>query len=58
MLDLRHIEMRLLLLYIQEIIDSLFDDDFANIHFDTFGDARNNIGLTSNLYGSQGWNQS
>ena len=33
---------------------SLFDDDFANIHLDTFGDARNNIGLTSNLYGSQG----
>ena len=33
---------------------TLFDDDFANIHLDTFGDARNNIGLTSNLYGSQG----
>ena len=32
----------------------MFDDDFANIHLDTFGDARNNIGLTSNLYGSQG----
>ena len=32
---------------------SLFEDDFANIHFDTYGDARNNIGLTSNLYGSQ-----
>jgi len=33
---------------------SLFDDDFANIHLETFGDARNNIGLTSNLFGSQG----
>ena len=32
---------------------SLFEDDFANIHLDTYGDARNNIGLTSNLYGSQ-----
>ena len=32
---------------------SLFDDDFANIHLETYGDARNNIGLTSNLYGSQ-----
>lgn len=32
---------------------SLFDDDFANIHFETYGDARNNIGLTSNLFGSQ-----
>ena len=32
---------------------SLFEDDFANIHLDTYGDARNNIGLTANLYGSQ-----
>ena len=32
---------------------SLFEDDFTNIHLDTYGDARNNIGLTSNLYGSQ-----
>ena len=24
---------------------SLFEDDFANIHLDTYGDARNNIGL-------------
>jgi len=32
---------------------SLFEDDFANIHLDTYGDARNNIGLTSNLFGSQ-----
>ena len=32
---------------------SLFSDDFVNIHLDTYGDARNNIGLTANLYGSQ-----
>ena len=32
---------------------SLFSDDFVNIHIDTYGDARNNIGLTANLYGSQ-----
>ena len=32
---------------------SLFSDDYVNIHIDTYGDARNNIGLTSNLYGSQ-----
>ena len=32
---------------------SLFEDDFANIHIDTYGDARNNIGLTANLFGSQ-----
>lgn len=32
---------------------SLFEDDFANIHLDTYGDARNNIGLTANLFGSQ-----
>ena len=32
---------------------SLFSDDYVNIHIDTYGDARNNIGLTANLYGSQ-----
>ena len=32
---------------------SLFSDDYVNMHIDTYGDARNNIGLTANLYGSQ-----
>ena len=32
---------------------SLFSEDYVNIHIDTYGDARNNIGLTANLYGSQ-----
>ena len=32
---------------------SLFSGDFSGLNFDTFGDARNNIFLASNLYGSQ-----
>ena len=32
---------------------SLFSGDFSGINLDTYGDARNNIFLASNLYGSQ-----
>ena len=32
---------------------SLYSEDYVNIHLDTYGDARNNIGLFTNLYGSQ-----
>ena len=45
--------MKLLPQFILEIIMSLFMSDYVNIHIDTYGDARNNIGLTANLYGSQ-----
>ena len=30
---------------------SLFSEDYVNIHIDTYGDARNNIGLIANIYG-------
>ena len=32
---------------------SLFSEDYVNIHIDTYGDARNNLGFTANIYGSQ-----
>ena len=32
---------------------SLYQDDIVMINLDTYGDARNNLGFTSNLYGSQ-----
>ena len=32
---------------------SLYSEDYVNIHLDTYGDARNNIGLSTNLFGSQ-----
>ena len=32
---------------------SLFSEDYVNIHIDTYGDARNNLGFSANIYGSQ-----
>ena len=32
---------------------SLFNEDYVNIHIDTYGDARNNLGFSANIYGSQ-----
>jgi len=32
---------------------SLFSEDYVNIHIDTYEDARNNLGFSANIYGSQ-----
>ena len=32
---------------------SLYSEDYVNIHIDTYGDARNNLGFSTNLFGSQ-----
>ena len=39
--------LEIILRYSAEVIS------LVNMHIDTYGDARNNIGLTANLYGSQ-----
>ena len=31
----------------------MFSEDYVNIHIDTYGDARNNLGFSANIYGSQ-----